>query len=531
MLVIVARFVSLVTLTAGLYSGSLAAAASSPFESRADSILPTRIDELASANWVALGIEPARLCSDGVFVRRVYLDVIGTLPTGHETQEFLLDSSSDKRRVLIDRLLQREEYADYWAMKWGECLRIKAEFPINLWPNAAQAYHRWIRTALKDNCSYDRIARELLTSSGSNFRVPPVNFYRAVQAKDPSTLAQAVALTFMGVRTERWPAEKVAELAAFFAKVAFKSTGEWKEEIVYFDPGKTNAPAMGPPAGNELVLPDGTRVAVRSNEDPRERFADWLIRPGNAWFTQNIVNRVWAWLLGRGIVQEPDDIRPDNPPSNPELLRYLETELAGARYDLKHLYRLILNSRTYQLAPIPKTDKAEAAAQFAFCPLRRMEAEVLIDALNQITGTTEKYSSAIPEPFTVFPENYRAVALPDASLTSAFLEFFGRPPRDTGLQSERNNQVTSAQRLHLLNSTHILRKIEQSRMIQYQTRAGQTPRTVANGVYLGLVSRFPTANELQTFEEYAQGGGVSLRQAAVDLSWALINSAEFLYRH
>jgi hypothetical protein len=518
-------------LTASLLSCSLAALAPNPFEGWPDSCHPNRIDELVSAKWAALGIEPAQLCSDGVFVRRVYLDLLGTLPTGHEAQEFLLDTNPDKRRVLIDRLLEREEYADYWAMKWGECLRIKAEFPINLWPNAAQAYHRWIHTAIKDNWGYDRIARELLTSSGSNFRVPPVNFYRAVQSKDASGLAQAAALTFMGVRTDRWPREQLVALAAFFAKVGFKSTGEWKEEIVYFDPNKTNVPSAGPSPPRELAFPDGTRATVGPNEDPRERFADWLIRPTNPWFTQNIANRVWAWLLGRGIIHEPDDLRPDNPPSNPELLKYLETELIRARYDLQQLYRLILNSRAYQLAPIPRSEKAEAMAQFAFCPLRRVEAEVLIDALNQITGTSEKYSSAIPEPFTVFPESYRAVALPDASLTSAFLEMFGRPPRDTGLQSERNNQLTSAQRLHLLNSTHILRKIEQSRMIQFQTRAGQKPRAVANGIYLGVVSRFPTESEIQLFEQYAQGDGMRLRAAAVDLSWALINGAEFLYRH
>ncbi len=511
--------------------GTQAAPAENPFESRVDSTPPSRIDELVSAKWTALGIQPARLCSDGVFVRRVYLDLLGTLPTGHETQQFLLDPNPEKRRTLIDRLLERDEFADYWAMKWGERLRIKAEFPINLWPNAAQAYHRWLRTALKQNWSYDRLARELLTSSGSNFRVPPVNFYRALQSKEPGGIAQAVALTFMGVRMERWSKDQLADLAAFFSKVGYKSTDEWKEEIVFFDPAKTNAlPRRAHPSG-DFVFPDGSRSTARPDQDPRLLFADWLIRPANPWFARNMANRVWAWLLGRGIIHEPDDIRPDNPPANPELLSYLESEFVRAGWDLKQLYRLILNSRTYQLAPIPLSDKPEAAAQFAYYPLRRLEAEVLIDALNQMTGTSESYASAIPEPFTVFPENQRAISLPDSSLTSTFLEMFGRPPRDTGLDSERNNQLTSAQRLHLLNSSHILRKIEQSRMIQFQTQPGKTLRQLAQGIYLGVLSRFPAENELVVFEQYAQSGTVKRREAAVDLTWALINSPEFLYRH
>ena len=202
-------------------------------------------------------------------------------------------------------------------------------------------------------------------------------------------------------------------------------------------------------------------------------FADWLIRPENPWFTRNIVNRVWCWLLGRGIIHEPDDIRPDNPPSNPELLAYLERDLVAAHYDLKHMFRQILNSRTYQLSSIRRSPRPEAAAKFAFYPLRRLEAEVLIDALCQITGTTEKYTSAIPEPFTFMPDNQRSIALADGSISSSFLELYGRPSRDTGLESERNNRPTAAQRLHLLNSSHMQRKIEQSAKLAERGRQQQ----------------------------------------------------------
>ena len=495
-----------------------------PFESPIASAPRDRIDELVSCRLAKLGIEPANGCSDAVFVRRVYLDVIGTLPTAHEAQEFLQSREPCKRAHLIDRLLERDEFADYWAMKWSDLLRVKAEFPINLWPNAVQAYYHWIHDSIEKNKPYDQFVRELLTASGSNFREPPVNFYRAMQNREPNGLAQTVALTFMGVRAENWPTNQLAGMAAFFSQIGYKSTGEWKEEIIYFDPGK---------ATNDLwhaaKFPDGQAPKLSPETDPREVFANWLIDSKNAWFARNIANRVWCWLLGRGIIHEADDIRPDNPPNNPELLAYLENELISSGYDLKHLYRLILNSRTYQVSSIPTSDKPEAVENFANYPLRRLEAEVLIDAVNQITGSTEKYSSPIPEPFTFLPENQRSIALPDGSITSAFLEMFGRPSRDTGLEAERNNRPTAAQKLHLLNSSHVLRKIEQSRMIEFQTGAKRTPIEIANGMYLGILSRFPTADEMKIVEAHFQTS--SKREATVDLGWALINSAEFLYRH
>ena len=408
-------------------------------------------------------------------------------------------------------------------MKWGDILRVKSEFPINLWPNAVRAYHHWIRASVRENLPFDKFARTLLTSSGSNFRTPPVNFYRAVQGRNPENTGRAVALTFMGVRPEGWPAERWSGMATFFAQVAYKSTLEWKEEIVFFDPSK-------PLKVEEAIFPDGSKASLVPDQDPRQVFADWLIRPQNPWFTRNIANRVWSWLLGRGIIHEPDDIRPDNPPTNPELLAYLEQELIGARYDLKHLYRLILNSKTYQLSCIAASEHGEAAALFASYPVRRLEAEVLIDAICQITGTTERYSSPIPEPFTFLPDGYRAISLPDASITSAFLEMFGRPPRDTGLESERNNNFSAAQRLHLLNSTHIQRKIEQGPGLAGLIGSDRPLPEAAEELYLTILSRYPTPEELAGVAEYARGGWRG-RRPAVDVAWALINSAEFLYRH
>ena len=483
------------------------------FEGEIGFVPQNRIDELTAAQWKRVNVQPARLCSDAVFIRRAYLDVIGTLPGAAEVSAFLSDTAPAKRAVLIDRLLEREEFADYRAMQWSDVLRIKAEFPINLWPNAAQNYYNWVRSSLRASQPYDRFVREQLTASGSNFRAGAVNFYRAMQNKEPAGIAQTVALTFLGARFEKWPADRQAGLTAFFQQVARKETGEWKEEIVYFDPSKKR----GTP-----VLPDGTAVRILPGEDPRQVFADWLVSPRNDAFTAAIVNRVWYWLMGRGIVREPDDLRAGNPPENPELQRYLQQELVAGHFDLRRLYRLILNSATYQRSSV-----ASSSEHFAAYALRRLDAEVLIDAIDQITGGSEMYSSAIPEPYTFMPDFQRAIALPDGSIGSSFLEEFGRPPRDTGLLSERNNRITAAQRLHLLNSSHVQRKIQQSPRLQALMREVKNPQELVRQIYLMVLSRPPTEDELKEVAAYKMRG-----QAAVtDLVWALFNSTEFLYRH
>jgi len=499
-----------------------------PYESAATPEPRGQIDRLIIAKLEKLGVKPPSICSDAAFIRRVYLDVIGVLPGAKETSDFLNDRDTDKRDRLIDQLLKRDEFVEYWTMKWCDLLRVKAEFPINLWPNAVQSYHRWIHTAVRDNMPYDKFVRELLTSNGSNFRVGPVNFYRAMQNKDPQGIAQTVALTFMGERTDKWPAEKLAGMAGFFSQLSYKSTQEWKEEIVFFDPGKTNKEGKIITKG---TFPGGKEVQFDPDVDPRRTFADWLVSPENPSFARNIANRAWSWLLGRGIIHEPDDIRPDNLPVNPELLAFLEKELIAAKWDIKHLFRLILKSNTYQFSSVPKGYSPEAEANFARYPVRRLEAEILIDALNQITGTREKYSSAIPEPFTFMPEDQRSIDLPDGSITSSFLEQFGRPARDTGMESERNNRITAGQRLHMLNSSHIQRKLETGPGIKSLLKKNSSPRDIIDGLYLTIISRFPTDEEASVVQKYIQTSGLKGTDAAIDLAWSLINSPEFLYRH
>ncbi len=522
--------------------------ATNVFESPVALAPETQIDKLVFAQLTRLKLQPV-FCSDAVFVRRVYLDVIGTLPTAKEARDFIEDTdAANKRRLLIDRLLERDEFADYWAMKWGDVLRIKAEFPVNLWPNAAQAYHRWVRASLAANKPYDRFVRELLTSSGSNFRVGPVNFYRAIQNRTPEGIARAVALTFMGTRAESWPTNRLAGLAVFFSQIAYKPSNEWKEEHVYWDPlgtgslpgntapGQASIAAIAQPSNNiasisvaastnaaalagqgssgpfvvlatrtvplEAVFPDGSRVKLGADRDPREVFANWLTSAKNPWFSRSIVNRVWAWLLGRGIIHEADDIREDNPPSNPALLEYLEKEMVAGNYDLKHLYRIILNSQTYQFASVPQFDRPEAEANFATYKVRRLEAEVLIDAINKVTGSSDLYTSPIPEPFTYIPKGMPAVSIADGSITSPFLALFGRSARATGMENERNNKPTPAQWLYLLNSTEIQRKLEQGPRLQAVLGSGLKPPRLTEELYLAILSRFPSPEEVQTIGTY-----------------------------
>jgi len=494
----------------------------------ADATASDRIDQLVFDRLRELKIEPANVCSDAVFLRRAYLTVIGTLPTEEEARAFLSATDPDRRARLIDELLKRDEFAEYWTMKWGDLLRVKAEFPIKLWPNAAQAYTRWIYAGVRGNKPLHQFVHELLVANGSNFREGEVNFYRAMQDRSPRGIAATVALTFMGERADKWPKKKLDALAGFFAQVAFKSTAEWKEEIVYFDP---TADKEG--LAKNAVFPDGTRpTADPRTEDMRVPFVNWLLRPENPWFCRNMANRMWAWLMGRGIIHEPDDSRADNPPSNPALLDLLQREFATSRCNMKHLFRIILNSQTFQLSSIPTgLETTTTQANFAWYPLRRMEAEVLIDALNQLTGTQESYSSPIPEPYTFIPENVRGIGLPDGSITSSFLELFGRPPRDTGFESERNRSTSAAQRLHLLNSSHVHQKVSECPLVTEARDMKGKPDELVKKIYFTVLSRPPTEKELAAVTAHADASYAGTREIAEDLVWALVNQPEFIFIH
>ncbi|MEI6890619.1 MAG: DUF1553 domain-containing protein [Pontiella sp.] len=498
-----------------------------------------KIDRLVLAKLNEKGIPPSALCSDEVFLRRVYLDVIGTLPTPLEVKSFLSSHARNKRAALIETLFERPEFADYWALKWCDLLRVKAEFPSKLWPNAVQAYYRFIRTALYQNMPYDEFVRAMLTSSGSNFRAAPVNFYRAMPQRDPAAIAGMVALTFMGMRIEGWDEEARMGMAAFFGQIGYKGTAEWKEEIIFYDPFKT---FCYPDTETPVVprLPDGTGVEIPEYSDPRIAFSNWLV--GSQVFSDNMVNRIWYWLLGRGIIHEPDDIRQDNPPQNPALLAFLSQELVASKYDLRHVYRIILNSKTYQRASIHTLRNLKDEENFSHYYIRRLDAEVLIDAICQITKTTEMYSSDIPEPFTFVPENLRSIKLSDGSITSPFLDLYGRPSRDTGMISERDNTPSVSQKLHLLNSSHIQNKLNKNKALLGMTSkmvpGKKKPKIgwldleeAIEGMYLTVLSRYPTAQETKIAMAYVRDSGLKRYEASVDMVWALLNSQEFIFKH
>jgi len=506
-----------------------------------------KIDELVFAKLKELGIPPSEVCTDEVFLRRIYLDVIGTLPTPEEARAFLADADPEKRSKLIDRLLSSREFADFWSLKWGDLFRIKSEYPSNLWPNAVQAYHHWVRSSIAENKPYDQFARELLVSSGSNFREPPVNYYRAFLKKEPQNIGEVTALIFMGARigcarchghpSEDWDLDDNLGLAAFFSQVRYKATTEWKEEIVYVDPGAT----LRHPATNEVVapkLPGGEAPELKPGEDARAKFAEWLTAPDNPWFARNIVNRTWFWLLGRGIVHEADDLRPTNPPSNPELLDHLAQELVSSKYDLKHIYRLILNSKTYQLSSKANEHNAGYATHFSHYYVKRLGAETLLDAIGQVTERWDTYRSRIPEPFVVLPTGFRATHLADGSIDLPFLQMFGRPPRDTAYESDRDLELSMRQTLHLLNSSDVQNKINGSPRLQQLLKDQKSDEEIAEELFCVALSRPPTEQEKASVVAYFSGEGKAeaaqkppRNQAVQDLLWALLNTKEFLFNH
>lgn len=481
------------------------------------------LDRLFQQSLRGQGIEPATICSDEVFLRRVYLDVIGALPTVAEVRSFIDDKDEQKRRKLVETLLARSEFVDLQTMRWCDLLRVKAEFPINLWPNGAACYYRWIRRSVDENKPYDQFVRELVTANGSNFRDGASNFYRAVPSHDSDTLAEAAYRTFLGIDIGPWPEEKRKQAAIFFSRIGYKETAQWKEEIVFWH--------RRPLDTNKVVFPDGSTKIIDPNLDPRLIFADWLVSPDNADFSRTVVNRIWAWLFGKGLIPEPEEAVAGQAPIHQELLDALCLELVKAKYDLKQVYRLILNSSIYQQSSIPKSDNPEAVAQFAAYPVRRIEAEVFQDVLARIFDLPVGYVSEVPEPFTNIPPRYRTVLLPDSSITSSFLEMFGRASRDTGTESDRNDDVTESQQLFLLNSTEINNWIIQYTTRQRIERRPDAFRNNVDEIWLTFLSRYPTEDEYRIAAGELRQEDKPGSQRIQDLIWSLLNSKEFLCKH
>jgi hypothetical protein len=412
------------------------------------------------------------------------------------------------------------------VLKWGDLLKCKSEFPSNLWPNAVQAYARWMKESIRANIPYDLFVRELLISSGSNFRVGEVNFYRAFQTRDPKNISESFALIFLGMRpsTKFGDNKSVADLGPFFSQLKYKKSEEWKEEFVYID--KDISPKI-----YSVMMPGGDKVVLKSNTDFRIALVDWLTAKQNPYFAKVMVNRIWFWLMDRGIVNDPDDFRENNPPSNPELLTFLENEFKAHNYDVKYMFRLILNSKTYQRSAITNESNKTDEALFSHYRIHRLTAEQLIDAICDITDAPETYWSRVPEPFTFLPKDTRAVQLEDGTISTPVLEMFGRPSRDISYESDRNNNLTMKQVLYLLNATQVTDKINKSKKLKLLTDQSPSKEKLISEIYLLILNRFPLQTETSTAMIYFAENKKDKYQNTSDLVWALINTKEFLFDH
>jgi hypothetical protein len=447
-------------------------------------------------------------CSDEVFLRRVYLTVTGALPTPQQAVEFLEDQSSDKREVLIDKLLESELGLKYMQMRWGDILRIKSEFPSNLWPNGVQAYNRWIYEQLMNNVPYDKMVRSLLLSTGSNFRSPAANFYRGFQTRNSKNIYDNINLLFLGNR-ECYDNGNIC-----FSQIKYKSTKEWKEEIIYLDIHK-RAPY------NQIELGDDTTFYLRQDSDWREPYVMWLTSPKNRRFAEVMVNRMWFWVFGKGIVHEPDDWRDDNPPSDPELLKELTDYFLAQNFDMRAMMKRILLSDKFNSKAAPEGD---------YTP-QRLPAEVIVDAMASVTNIWSTYTSRVPEPFTFYPPRTRSTHLGDATVSSSELELFGKVSRDVSLESQRNNAITSRQLLYLMNSSALENRIRKSPTLQKIYIQSANIEQLADNITLLTLSRRATAAEVEMYRQYMEQNQLPMMEVAVDIMWMQINSNEFLYNH
>ena len=447
-------------------------------------------------------------CSDEVFLRRVYLTVTGALPTPQQAVEFLEDQSSNKREVLIDKLLQSELGLKYMQMRWGDILRIKSEFPSNLWPNGVQAYNRWIYEQLMNNVPYDKMVRGLLLSTGSNFRSPAANFYRGFQTRNSKNIYDNINLLFLGNR-ECYDNGNIC-----FSQIKYKSTKEWKEEIIYLDIHK-RAPY------NQIELGDDTTFYLRQDSDWREPYVMWLTSPKNRRFAEVMVNRMWFWVFGKGIVHEPDDWRDDNPPSDPELLKELTDYFLAQNFDMRAMMKRILLSDKFNSKAAPEGD---------YTP-QRLPAEVIVDAMASVTNIWSTYTSRVPEPFTFYPPRTRSTHLGDATVSSSELELFGKVSRDVSLESQRNNAITSRQLLYLMNSSALENRIRKSPTLQKIYIQSANIKQLADNITLLTLSRRATAAEVEMYRQYMEQNQLPMMEVAVDIMWMQINSNEFLYNH
>ncbi len=505
------------------------------------------VDELVFNRLKQLGLPPSALCDDSTFLRRVTIDVAGRLPTREETEKFLAETAADKDEKLIDRLLASKEYADTFANKWSAILRNRRRGPSDN-PAPTFAFHAWIRDNLGENKPYDRFVREVLTATGEEVKEPPVIWYREV--RDESAQLEDTAQLFLGQRIgcakchhhpfEKWSQQDYYGLAAFFSRLNIQEPPP-KKPVKKGQPAPPSVPfrvSHNPGRAQAVHLRTGKPVApaglggspmeVPEDVDPRTRLVDWMVAPNNPFFARMLVNRYWKHFFGRGLVDPEDDLRLTNPPSNPELLDALAREFVQSKYDLKKLVRTLCLSRVYRLSSIPNQHNAEDRQNFSRFLPRRLNAEVLLDAVDDVTLVRTSFKGV--------PEGTRAVQLPDNQFDSYFLSVFGRPDSASACECERKSDASLAQCLHMFNSTEILEKVGSSK-----TKAGSRAAALAKDrrasedklreLYLVALSRPPSAEEMQVLLKHVEKRGSDVQGAWEDIVWALLNTKEFLFNH
>jgi len=493
------------------------------------------IDKHVFAKLKLMTILPSDVCTDAEFVRRAYLDVCGMLPPIDEAQKFLDDKTPDKRAKLIDALLEKPEYADFWALKWSDVFRSNRK---TIQVKGVHAFQLWLRDHVSKNTALDAVIRDLLTATGSTFTNPPANYYRI--AKDPTNLAETTAQLFFGVRMQcakchNHPFEAITQddyysTAAWFARVknkkdvatATKNPQDPGAELVFtIREGEVTQPRSGKVMAPTFLK--GAAPAIPTGKDRREVFADWLVSPNNPYFAKSVVNRVWYHLMGKGIVDPVDDFRDSNPPSNDELLDALAKDFVAKKFDLKQLVRVIMNSRTYQLSAEPNETNKDDNKYFSHAVTKLLTAEQLLDALCDVTQ--------VPEKFAGLPLGTRAIQLPDGEVNHPFLKTFGQPARELACECERENDSNLAQALQLINGPTINDKLRNpNNRIGKLLGEKKGEREMLDALYLAALAR-PATDAERTPALSHVAKGADKRKAWEDVLWAIMNTREFLFRH
>jgi hypothetical protein len=484
------------------------------------------IDTFINTKLKKLRIAPSELCTDEVFLRRAYLDIIGMLPTVEEYSRFMASKTPNRRDQLVDELLGRKEFVELWVMKWAELLQIRSSNQVS--SKAMLLYYNWLQEKIAKNVPMDKMVQELLGANGGTFKSPATNYYQ--NETDTLKVSENVAQVFMGMRIQcaqchnhpfdRWTQDDYYGFAAFFAQIGRKGADDPRETVVFNRGGGE----VTHPVGGRVMKPKflGGASPEVAGKDRRVVLAQWLASPENPYFATNLANIVWAHFFGIGIIQDVDDVRISNPASNPELLAEMGKKFTEYKYDFKKLVRDICTSRTYQLSTQPNKTNEGDTRNFARAGIRRIRAETFLDCISQITETKNKFPG--------LPFGARAVQIADGGVSTYFLTTFGRATRETVCSCEVRLEPTLSQSLHLLNGDTTTQKIQAGNLIGKRLTEKKAPADVIDELYVRTLCRKPLAKEKANLEKLV-AAEPDKKKALEDVLWALLNSREFMFNH